>query len=101
MCAGGAQGRIGASKDARSGDRGFGDGHAIDLGRHSLVRFAVEIDDIAVVIPRGARKAHFRSRDIGDLALPHQLGNGFLKLGAMSNLNHRFDTPSWAYRACV
>jgi len=36
------------------------------------VRFAVEVDDIAVLIPRGARKAHFRSRDIGDPALPHQ-----------------------------
>ena len=38
------------------------------------MRFAVEVDYIAVVIPRGARKAHFRSRDIGDPALPHHLG---------------------------
>ena len=58
----------------------MGDGHASDLEHHSLVRFAVEVDDIAVVIPRGTRKAHFRSRDIGDPALPHHLGHEELDL---------------------
>ena len=38
------------------------------------MRFVVEVDNIAVAIPRGARKAHFRSRDIGDPTLPHHLG---------------------------
>ncbi len=52
----------------------MGDGHASDLEHHSLVRFAVAVDNIDVVIPRGARKAHFRSRDIGDPTLPHHLG---------------------------
>jgi len=73
-CAEDAQDRVGASKDARTGDRGLGDGHASDLEHHSLVRFAVEVHNIAVVIPRGARKAHFRTRDIGDPTLPHHLG---------------------------
>ena len=52
----------------------MGDGHASNIEHHSPVRFAVEVDNIAVVIPRGARKAHFRSRDIGDPTLPHHLG---------------------------
>jgi hypothetical protein len=73
-CAEDAQDRVGASKDARTGDRGLGDGHASDLEHHSLVRFAVEVDNITVVIPRRAREAHFRTRDIGDPTLPHHLG---------------------------
>ena len=52
----------------------MGDGDASDLEHYSLARFAVELDNIAVVIPRGARKAHFRSRNIGDPTLPHHLG---------------------------
>jgi hypothetical protein len=73
-CAEDAQDRVGASKDARTGDLGLGDGHASDLEHHSLVRFAVEVDNITVVIPRRAREAHFRTRDIGDPTLPHHLG---------------------------
>ena len=52
----------------------MGDGRTDDLKHHPLVRFAVEVDNTAVAILRGARKAHFRSRDIGDPSLPHHLG---------------------------
>ena len=67
------------------------DGHANDLEHHSLVRFAVEVDNIAVVISRGARKAHFRSRDIGDPALPHHLGYEELGVSLLSTAIDRAD----------
>ena len=62
----------------------MGDGHASDLKHHSPVRFAVEVDDVAVAIPRGARKAHFRSRDMGEPTLPRQLG--YEELGLVVSL---------------
>ena len=51
-----------------------------------------KLGDIAVVIPRGARKAHFRSRNIGDPALPHHLGHEELDLV----VNLQSTTIDWA-----
>jgi len=74
-CVENAQDRVGASKNARTGDRGLGDGHLGDLKHHSLVRFAVEVGNIAVIVPRWAQKTHLSSRDISDPTQPRHLGN--------------------------
>ena len=65
-CAEDAQDRVRASQDTRPGDRGLGDGHTSDLKHDSFVCLAVEIDHIAIIMPRGARKAHLRSHYVGD-----------------------------------
>ena len=50
------------------------------LRGYCLFLFSLYLFFSQVVIPRGARKAHFRSRDIGDPALPHHLGHEELDL---------------------
>ena len=65
-CAEDAQDRVRASQDTRPEDRGLGDGHTSDLKQDSFVCLAVEIDHIAIAMPRGAREAHLRSHCVGD-----------------------------------
>jgi hypothetical protein len=74
-CAEDAQDRVRASQDTRPRDRGLqlgkinsglGDGHTGDLKHDPFVRLAVEVDHIAIIMPRGARKAHLRSHYVGD-----------------------------------
>ena len=63
----------------------MGDGHTSDLKHESLVCLAVEIGHNAIIIPRGARKAHLRSHCVGDTESPDHHGNE--ELGLVVGLN--------------
>ena len=53
-CAGDAQDFARASQDTRPRDRGSDDSHRGDLkrGRGDFVRLAVEVDNVAIIMPR-------------------------------------------------